>query len=142
MAKGRVFKPFCCILKKDSKKGSIFFLILATILVVTILSGVLLNIVRSQSRLTHHQVSRIQAYYAAQAGINYALEKLRVGNDPTCWGAGGGYTRLICRSACGGCNINDANLPSSVPQIAIAVSPGLNGLLKVSATATYTYSTP
>lgn len=62
-----------------SKKGTALFIVLATVLVVVILTNIILNIVSSQTRLTHHQVSRIKAYYAAQAGMVYALEKLRTG---------------------------------------------------------------
>jgi Tfp pilus assembly protein PilX len=66
------------------KKGVVLMIILGVILIVALLAGVILNIVLSQSRLTHHQVSRIQAYYASQAALNYAIEKLRNGE----WVAG------------------------------------------------------
>lgn len=62
-----------------NKKGVVLFMVLGTLLVVIILANVVLAIISSQSRLTHHQVSRIQAYYAAQAGMNLALENLRTG---------------------------------------------------------------
>jgi len=64
----------------DKKKGVILFIVLATILVVAILSGVILSIISSQSRLTHHQVSRIKAFYAGKGMMNYTLEMLRKGN--------------------------------------------------------------
>lgn len=64
---------------RNAKKGAILFIVLAVILVVVILSGVILSIVSSQSRLTHHQVSRIKAYYASKGVMNYALEMLRTG---------------------------------------------------------------
>jgi len=54
-------------------------MVLGTIIIVAILITVILSIISSQSRITQHQVSRIQAYYAAQAGMNYALEMLRTG---------------------------------------------------------------
>lgn len=69
---------------KVDKKGVALFMVLATILIVVVLANVVLNIAASQSRLTHHEVSRIQAYYAAQAGMVYALEKLRNGT----WNSG------------------------------------------------------
>lgn len=63
-------------------------MVLGTLLVVVILANVILSTILSQSRLTHHQISRIQAYYAAMAGMNYALEQLRLGN----WHIGESHT--------------------------------------------------
>ena len=60
----------------SQKQGAILLMVLGTILVVVILASVILSIILSHSRLTHHQVSRIQAYYAAQAGVNLAIENL------------------------------------------------------------------
>jgi Tfp pilus assembly protein PilX len=71
-----------------AKKGIALFMVLGTLLVVTILAFIMLNIILSHSRLTQHQVGRIQAYYAAQAGMNYALEMLRTG----AWTVGNSYT--------------------------------------------------
>lgn len=65
-----------------AKKGVALFIVLGTILIVVILANVVLNIILSQSRLTHHQVSRIRAYYAGLAGMNFALEQLRTGTWP------------------------------------------------------------
>jgi len=128
-------------------------MVLGTLLVAVILANVILTIISSQSRLTHHQVSRIQAHYAAMAGVNYALEMLRI-NDPN-W--------LIPSSPhnlCNGCaapaDINEPNLPASVTNVAIRViapgagTPGCDttavpsvpaGVTAcVQATATYTYT--
>jgi len=55
-------------------------MVMGILLVVVVLANVILAIISSQARLTHHQVSRIQAYYAAQAGMNYALDQLRTGD--------------------------------------------------------------
>ena len=60
------------------RKGAVLFIVLGTILIVMILANIILNIMLSQSRLTQHQVSRIQAYYASLAGMNYALEEIRI----------------------------------------------------------------
>ncbi|MCX5714045.1 MAG: hypothetical protein NT033_04405, partial [Candidatus Omnitrophica bacterium] len=73
---------------KCKGRGTALFLVLAVVFVVVALANIILSFMHSQSRLTHHQVSRIQAYYAAQAGMNYALEQLRTGN----WKAGENYT--------------------------------------------------
>jgi Tfp pilus assembly protein PilX len=64
---------------KSARRGVALFIVLGTILIVVILANVVLNIILSQSRLTHHQISRIRAYYAGLAGMNYALEQLRTG---------------------------------------------------------------
>lgn len=79
------------------RKGVVLFAVLGTILVVVFLTNVILTIIGSHSRLTHHQISRIQAYYAAWAGINFAYEKLRLNNDPL-WplpSSSGSYTRTV-----------------------------------------------
>jgi len=67
-----------------NKRGIALFLVLTMFLTVVILANAILTLMLSQSRLTHHQVSRIQAYYASMAGINYAYDKLRSGS----WVAG------------------------------------------------------
>lgn len=61
------------------KKGVALFLALAVVMIVVILTGIILRIMLSHSRLTEHQVNRSQAYYAAFAGMNLALENLRTG---------------------------------------------------------------
>ncbi|MBU4346475.1 MAG: hypothetical protein KKH29_04020 [Candidatus Omnitrophica bacterium] len=71
--------------QERGKKGIVLLIVLSIVLVTAILANVVLNLITSQSRLTHHQISRIQSYYAASAGKNYALEMLRIGN------AAGGY---------------------------------------------------
>ncbi len=63
-----------------SKKGVAIFMVLATIMIVVVLANVILAIISNQSRITRHEVGRIQAYYAAQAGLVYAMEKLRNGS--------------------------------------------------------------
>lgn len=127
---------------KDNEKGMALMIVLGTLLVVVILANVILGIVSSQSRLTHHQISRIQAYYAAQAGINYALEKLRLGNDTTCWPATGTYSHIITRGpAASPCDLFDSSLPVSISYINITVGEvDANGTRPVNATVNYTYS--
>ena len=55
-------------------------LVLAVLFFVIVVANIVLILFSSQARLSHHQVSRIQAYYAGMAGINYAFEQLRIGN--------------------------------------------------------------
>ncbi len=127
-----------------SQKGVALYLVLATLLVVIVLANVVLSIISSQSRLTHHQISRIQAYYADMAGINYAFEMLRTGTW-TIPASSASYTLTLCRS---GCSINEPDLPSSVTLVNIVVSgnavsgchPPAGIPVCISATANYTYT--
>lgn len=128
---------------KTGNRGVLLIMVLATILVVTILANIALNIILSQARLTHHQVSRTQAYYAALAGVNYAIEKLRV-NDAD-WPATGSYIRNLCRSAGSPCtgagDIVDGDMPVSLKNVEITVGApgsGINGTRKITAKAIYT----
>ncbi len=128
----------------NNKTGVALFIVLATLFIVLILGNVILNIISSQTRLTHHQVSRIQAYYAAQAGINYAFESLRSGSWPPP-PAGGSTGYSLCSS---GCDVNEPDLPHSVSNVTIVVAdrnapgcvPPAAGIpVCIKATATYTY---
>lgn len=78
------------------KKGIALLVVLAMLVVITILANVVLNIMLSHSRLSHHQLSRIKAFYAAKAGMNLALEKLRTGD----WGYGSSYAINCVSSVC------------------------------------------
>lgn len=129
-----------------NKKGVILFIVIGVIMVVAMLSIVILRIIANQSRLTHHQLSRIQAQYAAKAGALYALDKLRLRlpADAVCWPPAGPfpYTRYM-KSSGSGCDIIESNLPLSVSQVEITVdAPGTgpSNTQKVSARAIYTYS--
>ena len=62
-----------------NKRGMILPIVIWVILAVVVLSTVTLRIISNQTRLTHHQVSRIQALYVAKAGMVWALEMLRTG---------------------------------------------------------------
>jgi Tfp pilus assembly protein PilX len=68
-------------LKRDTK-GVLLIIVLGTIIVVTLLATVILRIFSNQYRLTNHNITRIQAYYVALAGINHAMELLRTGQYP------------------------------------------------------------
>jgi hypothetical protein len=50
-----------------------------SVLVVVGVAAAVLAIVGSESRLTFHQTSRIRAYYACSAGLNYAIEQIKKG---------------------------------------------------------------
>ncbi|MCM8795255.1 MAG: hypothetical protein NC928_00975 [Candidatus Omnitrophica bacterium] len=125
-----------------NKKGVALLMVLGTLLVVLVLANVVLAIISSQTRLTHHQISRIQAYYAAWAGINYALEQLRTG----AW-------TVAPTNSCSppnGCVLVDNDFPATIQnrQVRIVLrAPGTTdcqnppgGTACVSATTIYTYT--
>ena len=113
----------------NNDKGIILLMVLLVIFVVVALANVILMQITSQSRLTHHQVSRIQAYYAAQAGMNYALENLRNGNT-------GNFS--LCNSAA--CTYNDPDIPYRVDVTIGAPGSGISGTRRIDIRATYTYT--
>lgn len=111
------------------------YLVLAVLIITAIIAGMVLSLILSQSRLTHHTVSRVQAYYAARMGMNYAIEMLS--NNDSVWSNSGTYT--ICRS---GCTHDEPDLPFSIKGITVAVGDegsGLNGTRPLNVTVNYTY---
>ncbi|HTZ10932.1 MAG TPA: hypothetical protein VMD04_00935 [Candidatus Margulisiibacteriota bacterium] len=105
------------------KKGVILFIVLATVMVTVVLAGVILNIISSQYKLTHHQVSRIQAYYACLAGINIAKEDLRTQS--------GAFQPISNCPPGTGCDLTDPDFPPSViqPVKITFIPPGSSGCL-------------
>jgi hypothetical protein len=125
---------------KNRLKGIAMMLVLFTIMIVIVFANGLLVVITNQARLTHHKVSRIQAFYAAEAGVNYAIEQLYTG----------AWTVNSCPGA-GGCILSDPDFPISIvgQQVRIVVIPkgtagcvnppsGAFACLRVSATYTYT----
>lgn len=113
--------------KEEGRKGIALLIVLTTILVVVILGNVVLRLVLNQSRLTHHQTSRIQAYYASMAGVNLAWDRLIAGNDaawpvPT---AVNPTTKYISRTA--SCTapcanpIVDPDLPNAIRWVRVVI---------------------
>lgn len=124
-------------------RGVLLIMVLGAILVVTILANIALNIISSQAKLTHHQVARTQGYYAALAGVNYAIEKLRLGDDAN-WLLPAPFTHNLCRSGCSAAgDINDEDMPASLIRVEITVGNVINagpqsGTRPISAKAIYT----
>ncbi len=130
-----------------SKKGVALFIALSTVLIVVVLANIILNIISSQSRLTHHEVSRVRAYYAAQAGINYVIDQLTKG----AWPVTSLANRYFCINGCidSGAssllNYNDADIPYKV-QVKIYPSSGAStgnpptGTIRLDARVDYTYT--
>ena len=134
---------------KRNKRGVILFIVIGVIIVSAMLAVVILRIISNQSRLTHHQLSRIQAQYAAKAGVLFALDKLRLNDTANGWNSVGTINKKICKSLTSdlGCNlagvIIDSDLPNTIRAIDIAVEApgsGVSGTRKVRATAIYTYT--
>lgn len=132
-----------------NKKAVAIFLVLGTLFVAFVLAAVITNIISSQGRLTHHQVSRIQAYYAGLAGMNFAIEKLRTG----AWDVPASSTieiHKICQtSACAGYDaakdIVDADIPYTVTitLYPLGEAPGsavINGTAGISISVDYAYT--
>ncbi|MBL7151154.1 MAG: hypothetical protein ISS32_01750 [Candidatus Omnitrophica bacterium] len=125
-----------------NKKAVALLLVLVTIVVVVILASVALRLILNQFRLTHHQVSRIRAYYASFAGMNLALEKIRLGD----WSPAstGGAIRYGCINSCIDASatyplIRDSDIPYNV-QIAIyPAGSGISGTSKLEIKSDYTY---
>ena len=140
------------------KRGVVLFIVLAALMVVIVLANIILSIMLSQSRLTHHQVSRIQAYYASFAGMNLAYDGLRTGNWPMP-GASESYDTYLCRATTSNPNCAsippvpapavtiDANIPEVIEMVRIRVAGrAVDGCdepsgsqVCINATATYTF---
>ncbi|MFH0917616.1 MAG: hypothetical protein V1830_00605 [Candidatus Omnitrophota bacterium] len=139
------------------KRGIILFIVIGIIMVVVILSTVILRVTTVHARLTHHQVTRIQAQYAAKAGILLALDKLRK-NDAAWIPAlpNGSVVKNMCQKVaaatsecnCSAPDITESSLPNSINCVKITVygpaaaapNQGLEGSQKVTASAVYTYT--
>jgi Tfp pilus assembly protein PilX len=125
-----------------SKKGMVLFIVIGVIMVSALLAIAVLRIIASNSRITHHTVSRIQAEYAAKAGVMYALDALRRYDAvaEACWASGG----MIMRKATpGSCVIVEPSLSDFISKVDIVVAglgSGPSGTRKITAKATYTYT--
>jgi Tfp pilus assembly protein PilX len=126
-------------------RGIALYLVLAVLLLVIILTSSILNIMSSQNRLAGHTVRRIQAYYAGQAGMNYALEQLRLNNAS--WVVDSVTTRIMhmCQSntgvsPCNPPNITESSLPPGIGYVRIQVGPlnAATGLTPINSTVNYT----
>jgi Tfp pilus assembly protein PilX len=121
-----------------NNKGIALYLVLTILLVVVIFANIVLTLISNQNLLTHHQVKRIQAYYAGQAGVNYALEALRL-NDSN-WASD---TQVITRRFCRGCtspNVSESDFPASINYVDVTVGLRnlLTGLRTIYTTVNYT----
>lgn len=111
-----------------NKRGVILIIVLVTVLIAAILANIILSFILSHYRVTYHQSSRVQAYYASLAGVNLARENLRKGT----WTSG---TYTLCKS---GCTVNDNDIPYKVT-INIG-NPDAKCIRTIKLTAAYTYT--
>lgn len=132
----------------SKKKGIALFLVLTTILTVIVLSGVVMAIILSQSRLTQHQLSRTKAHYAAQAGLNYTLEMLRLGTWVPNPAGPSAVNKHACLNGCVDTGViadytipNDPDIPYHVQ---VTIYPlgtgGISGTTRLDAKTSYTYT--
>ncbi|MDO8662287.1 MAG: hypothetical protein Q7K98_03600 [Candidatus Omnitrophota bacterium] len=82
---------------KTNGKGVVLLIVLGVVLVVTFLAAAILTIMSSHSRLTHHQVSRIKAYYTGKGMMNYVLDKMRT---DSVWQPHATETHYACYRGC------------------------------------------
>lgn len=119
----------------SNKKGIMLFMVLAVLVIVVTITNGILGFVLSHYKQTYHRVYRIQAYYAALAGVNLAMQKLRT---ETTWIPAAWYTGAInCTSpAPSGVNfsIPDCDIPFPVY---ITISPANTGIRTINATVDY-----
>lgn len=113
---------------KNNEKGIALFIVLMTVFIVVVLANVMLSLMSSHSRQTHHQVSRIKAYYADQAAMNLAIEQLRLGVWST-----GAYT--LCSA---GCDFNDPAI--SYPVNIVISTANANGIRTINVTSNYIFT--
>ncbi|MDD5596022.1 MAG: hypothetical protein PHY94_07275, partial [Candidatus Omnitrophica bacterium] len=95
----------------SNRKGVALLLTIGMLLMAVILANVVLTLMLSHSRLTQHQVGRIQAYYAGMAGVNMAIDNLI--NNPTGWDPAGGAntTHTICNTTNAACPAGSIDEP-------------------------------
>ena len=120
---------------KAHNKGIALMIVLGVIMVVVALANVVLQNMLNQSRLSHHQTSRIQNYYALQGAMTITFDKIRRGvwapNLAT------SYTYTFCN---GGCTYNDAAFPFQVVANIGAQNPLNQNLRPVTFSVDYTYT--
>jgi Tfp pilus assembly protein PilX len=128
----------------SKQKGIALLIVLTSVLITALLANIIFTIILNQNRLTKHRVSRMQAYYAAQLGVVYALDMLSSGHWPFSPG-----TYYIKRGAtdCGvdpNC-VRESELPNTIKNITINLQlepSGTINLINITSIANYTYNSP
>ncbi|MCF7875039.1 MAG: hypothetical protein K9L72_01650 [Candidatus Omnitrophica bacterium] len=65
------------------KKGFVLVTVFVILIVISLLALAAISLMRQQAHLTEHAIRRNKGLLAAQAGLVYALEELKEGNDPS-----------------------------------------------------------
>lgn len=130
-----------------NRKGAILFIVVGIIMVVAVLAAALLRTISNQSRLTHHQVTRIQAQYAAKAGMVLVFDKLRRGD----WSQNALVPNYYCINGpvdvgvncpAGPSRVDDPTIPYNVQITVFPQNPptGINGTARIEIKTDYTYT--
>ncbi|MCF7872810.1 MAG: hypothetical protein K9L80_01205 [Candidatus Omnitrophica bacterium] len=64
------------------KKGVVLIIVFGVLIVISLLAITAINLMRQQSKITEHKISRRRKLLAAQAGMVHAYEGLRRGIAP------------------------------------------------------------
>ena len=97
------------------------------VIIFTILSGILLSLVSSNTRLLEHHIRRTKAYYAAEAGNVLALDALRrSATFPTSNSVEWTY------------DIGGSNIINKTVAMANQTGAGIGGTMVVNASSNYT----
>lgn len=87
--------------RKAAQRGVVLLVVLGTIITVMFLAGAVLTVIVNNSRLSHHQIERIKAYYAGKAMMNYTLDEIRTGN----WSIDDTLNKYACHRDCSGLGV-------------------------------------
>ena len=128
---------------RAKRRGVALLLLLATIFLVVILSGVVAEIILNQSRSNQHYVERTKAYYAALGGLTIAMDRIARGEWDTSRNyhicryttpTGGGDSLDDCKARCDYC---EHDIPYNITVDMVDLGGGVN---RVNATINYTYN--
>ena len=65
------------------RKGIVLLIVLGLVLVLSLLAWIAAQFMTQQAYQNEHKIRRIQAFFAAQAGVVHAIEKLRNNQYPS-----------------------------------------------------------
>jgi Tfp pilus assembly protein PilX len=124
-----------------NNNGIVLLLVILVVFIVTLLAGVSLVIMRSNSRNSFHKINRIKAYYAVNAAMVFTREQLRTG----AWAAGNYAicpTAALCAGVPAANQFIDADMSYRVDIIVGNVGSGLPGTNTrlITLTTDYTYT--
>ncbi len=116
-------------MKRYNKKGIALFVVISIMFLLSIGSAVILLTAYNYANLTENQIRRSRAMVLAEAGINYAYWKIRIGEDDT--GAPITYPCTLTPP------ISLPSIAGWVIQVDVDWDPDLPSRLKIDSTVTY-----